>query len=81
VELPERPLEVLYFPEPELEFGLRQTTPHPKDGLFLYGPHDKSRKSCDIRIGIVGTAPGINYFKAWAAEIKQRVEVPPPVKT
>jgi hypothetical protein len=81
VELPERPLEVLYFPEPELEFGLRQTTPHPKDGLFLYGPHDKSRKSCDIRIGIVGTAPGINYFKAWAAEIKKRVEVPPPGKT
>ncbi|MFA5957076.1 hypothetical protein [Hyphomicrobium sp.] len=81
MQLPERLLEVLYFPEPKLEFAFGQTTPHPKDGLFLYGPHGKARKTRDIRIGVVGTPDGINYFKSWAAEIKKRVDVPPPGKT
>jgi hypothetical protein len=34
---PERSLEVLHFNEPLLEFNFKQTTPHPKDGLFLKG--------------------------------------------
>jgi hypothetical protein len=80
-EFPEPSLPVLHCDEPSLEFGSRQTTPHPKDGLFLYGPHDKPRKTKEVRVGVVGTAEGINYFRAWAAKIKQRVEVPPPGKT
>jgi hypothetical protein len=74
-------LQVLHCDEPSLEFGSRQTTPHPKDGLFLYGPHAKSKRTEGIRIGVVGTAAGINLFRSWAAQIKKRVEVPQPAKT
>jgi hypothetical protein len=35
MEYPERSLTVLHFAEPQLEFSYGQTTPHPKDGLFL----------------------------------------------
>lgn len=74
-------LQALHLLEPTLEFASGQTTAHPKDGLFLYGPHDKPRKTKEIRIGVVGTSDGINFFRAWAAQIKKRVEVPPPGKT
>src|ERR1700680_2399863 len=77
---PERSLQVLHFLEPTLEFGSGQTTAHPKDGLFLYGPHNKPRKTKQIRISVVGTLDGIKYFRAWAAQIKTRVDVPPPGK-
>lgn len=76
----ERSLEVLHLREPNLEFGLRQVTAHPKDGLFLYGPHNKPRKAKEVRLGVVGTQDGIRYFRAWGAQIKKRVEVPPPKK-
>ncbi|KWT65527.1 hypothetical protein APY04_2765 [Hyphomicrobium sulfonivorans] len=81
MELPERTLQILHFHEPQLEFGFKQATPHPKDGLFLYGPHGKNRKVRDIRIGVVGTNDGIKFFKAWAADLKKPIEVPPPGKT
>jgi hypothetical protein len=76
----EQSLEVLHLREPNLEFGFRQVTAHPKDGLFLYGPHNRPKKSRDVRIGLVGTLDGIRYFREWAALIKKRVEVPPPKK-
>jgi hypothetical protein len=78
---PERSLQVIHLPEPSLEFGARQTTAHPKDGLFLYGPHNKPKKAKEIRLGVVGTRDGIKFFRAWAAQIKRRIEVPPPGKT
>jgi hypothetical protein len=74
-------LPVLHFFEPSLEFGSGQITAHPKDGLFLYGPHNKPKKTKEIRIGVVGTIDGIGYFRAWAAQIKKGIEVPPPGKT
>ena len=81
MEFPERSLPVLHFFEPLLEFGSTQTAAHPKDGLFLYGPHNKPKKTRDIRIGVVGTTDGIALFRTWAAQIKKRVEVPPPGPT
>src|SRR5258708_7608681 len=80
MEFPERSLPVLHLFEPSLEFAFGQTTAHPKDGLFLYGPHQRPKKTREVRIGIVVTPGGINYFRAWAAQIKKRVEVPPPGK-
>src|SRR5688572_11208167 len=80
MKVPERSLEVLHLSEPNLEFGARQVTAHPKDGLFLYGPHNKPRRSKEVRIGIVGTKDGVGHFRNWAKQIKQRVEVPPPKK-
>jgi hypothetical protein len=81
MEFTEQSLPVLHFFEPALEFGFGQTTAHPKDGLFLYGPHNKAKKTREVRIGVIGTSSGIGHFRAWAALIKKRVEVPPPGKT
>src|SRR6185437_9357360 len=33
-----------------------------------------------IKLGIIGTATGINHFRAWAEKIKKLVAVPPPGK-
>ena len=77
---PEVSLQALHFNEPLLEFGFKQTTPHPKDGLFLYGPHAKAKKTREVRIGVIGTACGIGYFREWVKRIKGRVNVPPPGK-
>ena len=79
--LPEVSLQVLHFDEPQLEFAFKQQTAHPKDGLFLYGPHSRAKKTRELRIGVIGTQEGINHFGTWAKRIKGRVEVPPPTKT
>jgi hypothetical protein len=81
MEFSDQSLPVLHFSEPALEFALGQTTAHPKDGLFLYGPHNKSKKTREVRIGVIGTSSGIGHFRTWASQIKKRVEVPPPGKT
>lgn len=80
MEFPEQTLEIEHLFEPSLEFGFGQSTAHPKDGLFLYGPHERAKKTKEIRVGVIGTASGINYFRKWAEKIKGRVEVPPPGK-
>jgi hypothetical protein len=77
---PEQSLQVLHFNEPLLEFGFKQTTPHPKDGLFMYGPHARAKKTREVRVGVIGTQAGITYFRDWAKRIKGHVNVPPPTK-
>lgn len=76
----ETSLVVEHFHEPALEFAYGERSPHPKDGLFLYGPHAKAKKTQDIRVGVVGTPEGIGHFRAWARGILQEVRVPPPGK-
>ncbi len=76
----EHQLLVDHFDEPALEFVFGQRTAHPKDGLFLYGPHGRAAKTHDVRIGLVGTARGIGFFKAWAKRLHGRIDVPPPGK-
>ena len=39
MDLPKEFLKVIHIDEPELSFGHGQTCDHPKDGLYLYGPH------------------------------------------
>ena len=73
-------LQVEHFHEPELEFAFSQRSPHPKDGLFLYGPHGNSKKTREIRLGIVGTTQGIGLFRAWSYKLRKVVQVPPPRK-
>jgi len=81
MKLPIKDLPTLYFEEPALEFAHSQACPNPKDGLFLYGPHNKPARTKEIRIGVVGTPAGIGFFEAAAEALKKRVEVPPPGKT
>jgi hypothetical protein len=55
MQFPERSLQALHLFEPSLEFDYGQTTAHPKDGLFLYGPHQRLKKAKEIRVGVLGT--------------------------
>ena len=80
MRFPEKSLRVEHFDEPPLEFAFSQRSPHPKDGLFLYGPHAKAKKSREIRVGVVGTTDGIGHFRAWGRKLKSVVRVPPPGK-
>ncbi|GIK48233.1 MAG: hypothetical protein BroJett013_09300 [Alphaproteobacteria bacterium] len=79
--LPERSPTILHLKEPLLEFGHGQLSEHPKDGLFLYGPHEGPRSKVVISVGIVGTDQGIAFFREWANGLAGLVKVPPPKKT
>jgi hypothetical protein len=80
VKFPEPTLVVDHLHEPALEFAHGERSPHPKDGLFLYGPHSRGKKTREIRVGVVGTPDGIAHFRNWARSIIQVVAVPPPGK-
>lgn len=81
--LPEKELgiRIRHFNEPNLEFGYGQMTPHPKDGLFLFGPHNPPKKTVYVRIGVIGTVAGIQHFRNYADRLKKGIEVPPPGRT
>ncbi|WP_277057953.1 argonaute/piwi family protein [Trichlorobacter lovleyi] len=81
MDLPEKHLEVIYIPEPDLCFGFGQVCDHPKDGLFLYGPHSGLTRSKDISIGVIGTHDGLKYFRDWAIRLGGFIPIPPPGKT
>lgn len=81
MEFPEKSLEVLYIPEPQLNFGHKQSCDHPKDGLFLYGPHNMPSRVKEICIGALGTPEGLSFLRDWAQKLCRRVDVPPPGKT
>ena len=80
MRFPERSLQVDHIHEPELEFAFGQKSAHPKDGLFLYGPHAKAKKAREIRVGVVGTSDGIAHFRTWSRQLQSVVQVPPPGK-
>lgn len=71
-------LAVEHLDEPELEFRFGQKSRHPKDGLFLYGPHAASRRVSEVRVGVVGTASGTKHFREWGKRLLQGIPVPPP---
>ncbi len=75
------PFKVVHIEEPELLFGHGQTCDHPKDGLFLYGPHSAPKSGTEITVGAIGTADGLKYLRRWAIAAGGLVEVPPPSKT
>lgn len=73
-------IELIYLDEPELMFGHGQTTDHPKDGLFLYGPHSAPKSGTEISVGVIGTSDGLKYFRRWATGAGGFVAVPPPTE-
>jgi hypothetical protein len=78
IELPEKSLAVIHVKEPELYFGHGQTSDHPKDGLFLYGPHSAPNRTKEISVGAIGTREGLRFLRRWAIRLGGFVEVPPP---
>lgn len=77
MELIQKSPEVIYIEEPELSFGHGQTCDHPKDGLFLYGPHNAPARSREVSVGVIGTKDGLSYFRNWAITLGGFVAVPP----
>ncbi len=78
MKLPETSLPVLHITETPLEFAYGQRCDYPKDGLFLYGPHLKAKKSRRIAVGVIGTPSGIEYFRTWGKKLHCSIEVPEP---
>lgn len=76
----DRTLLAEHIEEPRLEFGHFQKTDHPKDGLFLYGPRVPPAGSAPLRVGVIGTAKGLELFRGWASEIMAPIAVPSPGK-
>jgi hypothetical protein len=74
----ETSLPVIYVDEPTLEFGFSQSSDHPKDGLFLYGPRTPHNNRTSITLGVVGTEQGLQFFRDWAAKLSGKINVPPP---
>src|ERR1700737_3026713 len=58
-EFYEKSLEVVYIEEPELSFGYGQRSDHPKDGLFLYGPHSGPVRSREVSVGVKTSSRGV----------------------
>lgn len=71
-------LTILHIDEPNLAFGHEQTTDHPKDGLFLYGPHNADKERRIVSVGVVGTKAGLKHFREWIARAMDEIPVPPP---
>ena len=61
----------LYIEEPKLLFGGNMTSVDPKTGLDQYGPFLSVKP--DIRIGIIGTGAGIDAFRAYLEQAKNRI--------
>lgn len=81
MELSREFLEVIHIDEPQLSFGHGQTCDHPKDGLYLYGPHSGPTRTREVSIGVIGTKDGLSYFRSWAIAAGGFVPVPPRKKT
>jgi hypothetical protein len=81
MDLPVKSLEVVYIREPDLSFGHGQASDHPKDGLFLYGPHAPPDRPKEVSVGVIGTKDGLSYFRKWAIGLGGFIAVPPPGKT
>lgn len=81
MDLPEKKLEVIFIEEPSLSFGHGQICDHPKDGLYLYGPHSGPTRTREVSVGVIGTKDGLSYFRSWAIAAGGFVPVPARKKT
>lgn len=46
--------QIIHIKEPNLTFGYNQKATDPRDGLTLFGPYSRNKKSGQIDIGIIG---------------------------
>lgn len=62
--------ELRHIQEPLLQFGHDQNIPHPRDGLFLFGPLAAKENPDSMRIGVIGTHTGLAGYRRWLREVK-----------
>lgn len=60
---------ISFYDEPQLAFGHGQFVEDPRDGLTLFGPLDEGTP-LGIRVGVIGTRDGIEYFRGWLRRIQ-----------
>jgi len=68
--------DLQFIREPLLQFGHDQYSPHPRDGLFLFGPLDAKENPDTMRIGVVATDTGLAAYRRWLREIKTGILSP-----
>jgi hypothetical protein len=73
-------IRIDYIGEPRLIFGHGQISDHPKDGLYLYGPHSGPDKPKELSIGVIGTKSGLSFFRNWSIKLGGYISIPPPGK-
>ncbi len=66
--------QIYVLPEPNLSFGFGQSSPSPKEGLFLFGPSREGAIPKETRCGVVGTPSGIGAYREWVSSISRPVE-------
>ncbi len=64
-----------YIPEPALEFGNHGHEFDPRVGLGIHGPVDRRdpARRAPIRLGLIGTGPLIDKFRAWMSRCQREV--------
>jgi len=65
--------ELIFINEPELSFGYNQKTADPRDGLMLFGPHDREKIKGQINVGIIGCDHQRTHLKKYLKRIHQPV--------
>ena len=68
-------MDIRFLEEPALEFRYHQNLVEPHSGLALFGPYDSDHPShpASISYGLIGTAPGISLFSAFAQAIQASI--------
>jgi hypothetical protein len=70
------PIKATILPEPALRFGFGQSSPNPKEGLFLFGPLREADNPTEIRCGVIGTPSGIAAHRKWVEQILKAIPAP-----
>lgn len=65
--------KAVFLQEPKLIFGHNQRSEYVKDGLFLFGPQ-QGIPGAEMRIGIVGTALGVERFQRWSSQVRNGIQ-------
>jgi hypothetical protein len=68
----------IHIDEPRLTFGHDQSTEHPKDGLFLFGPVASGQNPARMDVGVIATSAGLEKYSKWVASIEKFIDVPAP---
>lgn len=61
--------------EPNVAVGMDQEADDPKEGLMLFGPVPFERNPTEIRVGVVGTAEGLELFESWCTSFRKPVSI------
>lgn len=65
-------LKIEYYPEPKLEFGFKEQTTDPRDGLTLFGPYEPL-SPFKVKAGVIGTHDGLKAYEEFVDQINRPI--------